>query len=100
MRAVKSSYEIDLIRHAAKLSDQVAGRVPELLREGMTELELAGKVEAEARKLGHQGIVRMRLWGSEMFYGHLMAGPSAAQFPVIPHGWNRCQFGRCPGPEF
>ena len=44
----------------------------------MTELELAGQVEAEARKLGHQGVVRMRLWGSEMFYGHLMAGPSGA----------------------
>jgi Xaa-Pro dipeptidase len=78
VRAIKSVYEIDMMRRAAKLSDQVAGRVPELLREGMTELELAGKVEAEARKLGHQGIVRMRRWGSEMFYGHLMAGPSAA----------------------
>jgi Xaa-Pro aminopeptidase len=78
VRAVKSAYEIDLMRQAAKLSDQVASRVPELLREGMTELELAGKVEAEARKLGHQGIVRMRRWGSEMFYGHLLAGPSAA----------------------
>jgi Xaa-Pro aminopeptidase len=78
VRAVKSAYEIDLMRQAAKLSDQVASRVPELLREGMTELELAGKVEAEARKLGHQGIVRMRRWGNEMFYGHLLAGPSAA----------------------
>ena len=44
----------------------------------MTELELAGKVEAEARRLGHQGVVRMRLWGGEMFYGHLMAGPTGA----------------------
>ena len=44
----------------------------------MTELELAGQVEAYARKLGHQGIVRMRMWGGELFYGHLMAGPSAA----------------------
>jgi Xaa-Pro aminopeptidase len=56
----------------------VAEQVPGLLREGMTELELAGLVEAEARKRGHQGVVRMRLWGGEMFYGHLMAGPSAA----------------------
>jgi Xaa-Pro aminopeptidase len=44
----------------------------------MTELELAGKIEAEARRLGHQGIVRMRLWGSEMFYGHLLSGPTGA----------------------
>ena len=42
VRAIKSPYEIDLMRRAAKLSDQVAACVPELLREGMTELELAG----------------------------------------------------------
>ncbi len=78
IRAVKSAYELDLIRHAAACSDQVAGDMPNLLKAGMTEIELAGKVEARARQLGHQGIVRMRLWGAELFYGHLMAGPSAA----------------------
>ena len=78
MRAVKSTHEINIMRRAAELSDQVAGHVPTILREGMSELELAGKVEAKARKLGHQGVVRMRLWGGEMFYGHLMSGPTAA----------------------
>jgi len=78
IRAVKSAYEIDIMRRAAELSDRVAGHVPSILREGMSELELAGKVEAEARRLGHQGVVRMRLWGGEMFYGHLMSGPTGA----------------------
>jgi Xaa-Pro aminopeptidase len=78
IRSVKSSHEIDLIREAARLADGVAGCVPGILREGMTELELAGRVEAEARKRGHQGILRVRLWGNELFFGHLMAGPAAA----------------------
>jgi Xaa-Pro aminopeptidase len=78
IRAVKSEYEIGLIREAAHFSDQVADSMPEFLHEGITEIELAGLVEGRARKLGHQGIVRMRLWGAEVFYGHLMAGPSAA----------------------
>jgi len=78
LRAVKSAYEIDLLREAAAYSDRVAACVPDLLREGMTEIELAGRVEAEARRMGHQGIVRMRLWGSELFYGHLLSGPSGA----------------------
>ncbi len=78
IRAVKSSYELDIMRQAGKLSDEVAATVPNLLREGMTELDLAGKVEAEARKRGHQGVVRMRLFGSEMFYGHLMSGAAGA----------------------
>ena len=78
MRAVKSEYELELIKRAAAFSDQVAAMVPGLVQEGMTELELAGKIEAEARKLGHQGVVRMRLWGNELFYGHLLSGPSGA----------------------
>ena len=78
IRAVKSSYEIDIMRRAAELSDRIAGQVPNILQEGLTELEVAGKLEAEARRLGHQGVVRMRLWGGEMFYGHLMAGTTGA----------------------
>ncbi len=78
LRAVKSPWEMERIREAAALCDRVAACVPGLLREGMTEVELAGRVEAEARRLGHPGIVRMRLWGSELFYGHLLAGPSGA----------------------
>ncbi len=78
IRAVKSPYEIEKIREASRRADQVAGYIQEVLKEGMTEVELAGMIEARARKLGHQGIVRMRLWGSEMFYGHLMCGASGA----------------------
>ncbi len=78
IRAVKSSYEIDRIKTAAGLADQVAAFIKEELSEGISEVKLAGKVEARARALGHQGMVRMRLWGSEMFYGHLMCGDSAA----------------------
>ena len=77
-RAVKSDYEIGLMQRAAVLSDRVAAHVPEILEAGKSEVALAGELEAFARSLGHQGIVRMRLWGSEIFYGHLMSGPSAA----------------------
>ncbi len=78
LRSVKSEYELEIIAQAAGLADQVAGHVPELLREGISEIALAGQLEGFARELGHQGVVRMRLWGNELFYGHLMCGPSAA----------------------
>jgi len=102
VRAIKSPYEIEMMRRAATLSDQVAARVPELLCEGITELELAGQVEAEARKLGHQGIVRMRLWGSEMFYGHWLAGPSGAvpSFLSSPTGGSGASPAVAQGPGF
>ena len=78
IRAVKSNYEVDCIRQAARGSDLVCARVSEILEEGQTELALAGELESYARSLGHQGIVRMRLWGSELFYGHLLSGADAA----------------------
>ena len=78
LRAVKSDYELGLIRQAAAYSDQVAAKVVDYLEVGKTEVALAGELEGYARSLGHQGIVRMRLWGSELFYGHLLSGPAAA----------------------
>jgi Xaa-Pro aminopeptidase len=78
IRAVKSEFEILKLRAAAQLSDKVAAMVPELLEVGKTEVALAGELEGYARSLGHQGIVRMRMWGSELFYGHLLSGDGAA----------------------
>ena len=78
IRAVKSDYEIDCIKQAARGSDLVCAKVSELIEEGKTELQLAGELESYARSLGHQGIVRMRLWGSELFYGHLLSGADGA----------------------
>ena len=78
IRAVKSEFEVEKLRRAANLSDKVAAKVSELLRPGKTEVEVAGELEGYARSLGHQGIVRMRIWGGELFYGHLMSGAAAA----------------------
>lgn len=77
-RAVKSEYEVGLLRRAAKQSEAVYQAIPDLLKEGISELALASEVEAIARRAGHQGIIRMRAWNHEIFYGHLMAGESAA----------------------
>ncbi len=78
LRAVKSDYELGLMREAAQASKAVYEAIPQLLVEGISEVALAGQIEAIARREGHQGIVRMRAWNNEIFYGHLMAGASAA----------------------
>ena len=58
------------------MADEVSGLIPGLLREGLTEAEFAGRVEAEARRLGHEGYIRMRGFNQEMFYGQLLTGVS------------------------
>jgi len=87
-RAVKSGWEIERIRAAAALADEVYGLIPGLLEEGLTEAEFAGRVEAEARRLGHEGVIRMRGFNQEMFYGQLLTGASgaAATFLDTPLG--------------
>ena len=74
IRSVKSEYEINIIKRACKLSDESVSYALELLKEGVSEIEFAAELEAYMRKLEHQGIVRMRLWGNEMFYGHVLSG--------------------------
>ena len=75
-RAVKSPWEVERIRASAAVADEVGRRIPGLLREGLTEVEFAGRVEAEARRLGHEGYIRMRGFNQEMFYGQLLTGVS------------------------
>jgi len=77
-RAVKSPWEVERVRTAAALADEVFTRIPTLLHEDLTEAAFAGRVEAEARALGHQGVIRMRAFNGEMFYGQLLSGVSGA----------------------
>lgn len=77
IRAVKTPYEIELMRDAGRRMDAVYGVLPEILREGRTEVEMAGLLEAEARRAGHQGLLRMRGLNASPFWGHLMTGETA-----------------------
>ncbi len=96
VRAVKSQYELEILRDAARQAGTVYAKVPELLQEGMTELELAGQLEAIYRKLGHQSLVRTHAFNMETIFGHLMSGASLAvpSFLASPTG------GEGPGPAY
>src|SRR5208337_2027589 len=87
-RMVKSPYEIEQLRRAAAILDQVHGQVPELLQPGISELELSAALEYRLRLLGHQGFVRVRNWELELFYGHVLSGTAglAASYNDSPSG--------------
>jgi Xaa-Pro aminopeptidase len=78
IRAVKSAYEIDLLRKAAEINDSMFAYAREILRPGTSEIEFAGLVEAFLRKHEHQGLVRVRSFNNEVFYGHIMSGVNLA----------------------
>ncbi len=78
VRMIKSPYEIACIRRAAAIQDRMAAKLRDVVRPGMTELALAAEIEAEARRHGHQGIIRTRRFNMECFFGHLLSGENGA----------------------
>jgi Xaa-Pro aminopeptidase len=78
IRAIKSPYEIDLLRDALSVMDKAHSAVPSLLREGMLEIELAALFEAEMRKRGYSGWCKMRAFNQELFLGNVLAGSDGA----------------------
>jgi Xaa-Pro dipeptidase len=87
-RMVKSPYELAQLRRGAAILDQVHEQVPALLKPGISELEVSAALEYRLRLLGHQGLVRVRNWGLEVFYGHVLSGVSGllAAYTDTPSG--------------
>ena len=79
VRSVKSAWEVDRIVEGAAQIDTAMERAKEVIREGMTELELSAELEFAMRRMGHEGLVRMHRFNSEMHVGGVLSGPSAAK---------------------
>lgn len=78
VRMIKSPWELDMMRESGLISRAVADAVPQVLREGITELDLSAELEAVARKAGHLGLIRLRSFNMDMYFGHVLSGPEAA----------------------
>jgi Xaa-Pro aminopeptidase len=78
LRSVKSAWELERLRAAGARTCEVFAQVPEFLRPGMRELDLAAEFEHRLRKAGSEGYVRMRAFNQELFHGLAVAGGTAA----------------------
>jgi Xaa-Pro aminopeptidase len=89
-RLVKSPYEVEQIRRAARILHKGYLEIGGIIRAGMTELEIDGHLALIARREGHMGILRMRGWNQEMTYAHVLSGESggAISFLDSPQGGN------------
>lgn len=75
-RAVKDRHELAVMHEAARLHAEVFDAAHEIIRPGRTELEIAADMEREMRLRGHQGLLRMRRFNSELHYGAIGTGRS------------------------
>lgn len=77
LRAVKSEYELNMMRESARKHDLVYGKIAEMYRKGMTDVQLSAAIESAGRELGSLGIFRIAGSSMEIFGGSILAGQNA-----------------------
>ncbi len=75
-RKIKSPFEIELMRAGAEIGRKVYQEAREILKEGMTEIEFGGLLEAAAKRHGHEGLLRVRSLNYEAYSWHVLSGLS------------------------
>jgi Xaa-Pro dipeptidase len=78
VRAVKSMFELDLMKKSGELHRSILEDwVPRTLHEGMSEVDLAGALYAEMLRAGHHGVARFGMFDTEVVLGHIAFGESS-----------------------
>jgi Xaa-Pro aminopeptidase len=73
-RKIKSSFEITLMRKAGEIGKKVYHEAQKILKEGMTEIEFGGLLEAAAKRCGHEGLLRVNSLNYEAYTWHVLSG--------------------------
>lgn len=66
LRLIKSPFELRQIKKSGEVTAHVFKKAAEVIKEGMTELDVDAILGAEGRRYGHQGFLRMRGLNQEM----------------------------------
>jgi Xaa-Pro dipeptidase len=88
LREVKSPFEIDQLKKSGRMLTHVFTKAKDVVREGATELDVEATLVAEGRRLGHQGLLRMRGINQEMMTLTVQCGFTGAITPYsdVPIG--------------
>jgi len=78
VRMIKSPYEVDQLRHSAKILDEVFEYAKRVLTPGITEIQAESQLIELGRLRGHQGLTRMRAWNQDMVNACVLSGNSGS----------------------
>jgi len=99
VRAVKSEYELSIMKKAGEIHRRILEeRVPEILKEGMSEAELAAKLFFIMIEEGHHGVARFGMFDTDISLGHVAFGESSI-YPTFFDGPGG-NYGMCPAVPF
>ena len=85
VKAVKSPWEIDQIRQAARQAEPLFAAIPDLAKPGMREVDLSAEAERLLRLAGHAGTIRVRMSPDPMGLLTVASG-DAALYPTAFDG--------------
>jgi len=74
VRKIKSPFEIRLVRTAGDIAKRLYADARSILKEGMTEIEFGGLLDAVAKRYGHEGLLRVRSLNYEAYSWHVLSG--------------------------
>jgi Xaa-Pro dipeptidase len=78
VRAIKSTFELGLMKRSGEMHRYILEDwVPGILKEGMSEVDLAGLLYAEMLHAGHHGVARFGMFDTEVVLGHIAFGESS-----------------------
>lgn len=86
VRSVKSRYELSLMEEAGHIHRRVLEeRVPRILKEGMSEADLAVQLYSVMIEEGHHGVSRFGMFDTDVGLGHICFGESSL-YPTYFNG--------------
>lgn len=107
LRSVKSDWEIEQIRDAARINERIYRELSEFLSADLSSYELQAILDCRARTAGHVGLVRMRGFNVNGLIGVVASGASGAMpghsefpigglgpHPVLAHGGDLAKLER------
>ena len=78
VRAVKSEYELSIMRKSGKIHQHVLEDIaPSLLHEGISEADLSAQLFKVLIEEGHHGLTRFGMFDTEIVVGHVGFGESS-----------------------
>lgn len=76
-RAVKTPFEIEMLKRSGIKHEEVYRRIPQLYEEGMSDIELQIEIERESRLEGCLGQFRISGESMELFMSNVLTGDNA-----------------------
>jgi Xaa-Pro dipeptidase len=73
-RKIKTPFEIEMMRQAGGITQKAFQAAKEFIKEGMTEIEVGGRLDTTAKKYGHEGLARVRSINYEAYTWHVLSG--------------------------